>query len=692
VTGAGVGGCRGHHLPGGAATVGHGRGSWGGRGRGRGPGDGGRGLSARCPSVARVTSSAPLPVARVAVDTGLAHLDRTFDYRVPEGLAAAEPGCRVRVRFAGRLVDGVVLERAAGTEHEGALSPLAALVSPEPMLSPEVAALCRAVADRAGGTLWDVVRLALPPRHARVEAEPRPLGPLALPPAPEPGTWERYPAGPAFLAALAQGRAPRAVWSALPGPTWPDEVATAVRACVSGGRGAVVVVPDGRDLDRVHRALGDVDAAVLRADLGPARRYRAFLRARRGEVRVVLGTRAAALAPVHDLGLVVVWDDGDDLHAEPRTPYPHVRDVLVQRAHLAGAAALVGGHARTAEAQVLLDTGWARALEAPRPVVRAVAPRVDGTSDDDLARDPLAQAARLPALSFAAAREALAAGAPVLVQVPRRGYVPSLLCARDRTPARCAVCAGPLATGGRGAVAACRWCGVPAADWHCPVCRGTALRAGVVGARRTAEELGRAFPGTVVRTSGAGEVLASVPAGPSLVVCTPGAEPVAEGGYGAVLLLDAWAALSRPDLRAGEEALRRWFAAAALARPAAEGGRVVVVGDRGLAPVQALTRWDPAGAAERELADRAALGFPPASRMAAVDGAAAAVGEVAAALASSDLELLGPVTAGEGERLLVRSSRSAGRELAAALKAVVAVRSARKAEPVRVQLDPQLLG
>ena len=74
----------------------------------------------------------------------------------------------------------------------------------------------------------------------------------------------------------------------------------------------------------------------------------------------------------------------------------------------------------------------------------------------------------------------------------------------------------------------------------------------------------------MVRTSGGGEVLAAVPAGPSLVVCTPGAEPVAEGGYGAVLLLDAWAALSRPDLRAGEEALRRWFAAAALARPAAE--------------------------------------------------------------------------------------------------------------------------
>ena len=631
-----------------------------------------------------------LPVARVAVDSGLAHLDRPFDYAVPDGMPAA-PGCRVRVRFAGRQVDGIVLDRVATTTHSGTLTPLQTLVSPERVLAPQVAELCRAVADRYAGSLWDVVRLAVPPRHARVEAEPRPYGPLALPAVPPPGSWARYPAGPAFLTALAEGRSPRAVWSALPGPTWPAELATAVRACVAGGRGVLVVVPDARDVDRVSAAFGDLDAAVLRADLGPAKRYRAFLRALRGEVRVVLGARAAALAPVADLGLVVVWDDGDDLHAEPRAPYPHVRDVLVQRAHAAGAAALIGGFARTAEGQLLVDTGWARPLAADRAVVRAVAPRVDGTSDDDLARDPLAQAARLPALAFEAARAALGAGAPVLVQVPRRGYAPSLACARDRTPARCAVCAGPLAAGSRGAVAACRWCGALAAGWRCPACDGTALRAVVVGARRTAEELGKAFPDTRVRTSGRDEVLARVPASAAVVVSTPGAEPVADGGYGAVLLLDGWAALGRPDLRAGEETLRRWYAAAALARPAGDGGRVVVVADRGLAAVQALTRWDPAGAAARELADRTALRFPPATRIAAVDGPAAALAEVRAGLDPHGMEVLGPVPAGDGERLLVRVPRSAGARLATALAAVQAQRSAAKAEPVRVQLDPQAL-
>ncbi|MCW2678962.1 MAG: Primosomal protein, partial [Frankiales bacterium] len=374
------------------------------------------------------------PVARVVVDTGLAHLDRPFDYLVPAAAAQdAQPGVRVRVRFAGRLVDGWVLSREDASEHPGKLAPLS-VVSPERVLTPEVAELARGVADRTAGTLPDVLRLAIPPRHARVEAEAA-VEPAPAPAAPEPGSWTRYGAGPGFLTALAEGRSPRAVWNALPGPEWPAEVAAAVQACAASGRGAVVVVPDSRDLDRVTQALAEagVPAVSLSADLGPAERYRRWLQVLRGSVRVAVGTRAAAFAPVHDLGLVVVWDDGDDLHAEPRAPYPHVREVLALRAHLSGAAMLVGGHARTAEAQLLVETRWAKPLVADRAQVRALAPAVDGTGEEQLARDPMAQAARLPAAAFDAARVALAKGQPVLVQVPRRGYVPSLACQRDRT-------------------------------------------------------------------------------------------------------------------------------------------------------------------------------------------------------------------------------------------------------------------
>ncbi|TAM86646.1 MAG: hypothetical protein EPN43_10320 [Jatrophihabitans sp.] len=225
------------------------------------------------------------------------------------------------------------------------------------------------------------------------------------------------------------------------------------------------------------------------------------------------------------------------------------------------------------------------------------------------------------------------------------------------------------------------------------------MRASVVGAARTAEELGRAFPGATVRTSGAGRVLETVEDRPAIVVATPGAEPVVAGpppacggGYGAALLLDGWALLSRPDLRAAEETLRRWMNAAALVRP---GATVVVGADASIPAVQALVRWDPAGAAARELADRSELGFPPAVRMASVTGTAGAVADLlAVARLPVSAQRIGPAPAdGEDQRLLLRVPRSDGRLLVTALKEAAALRSARKAaEPVRIVLDPAELG
>jgi primosomal protein N' (replication factor Y) len=650
-----------------------------------------------------------MPVARVQVDVPLAHLDRPFDYLVSEELdVTAVPGCRVRVRFAGQRVDGFLLERVAESDHTGRLEFLDRVVSAEPVLTPEVAALARAVADRYGGMMIDVLRLAVPPRHARVEAEPaaEPAEPIAAPPA---HGWTRYRRGPAFLDALREGRRAQAVWQALPGEDWPARLAEVAVTAAATGRAALIVVPDHRDVARVHAACvalaGEAAVVALSADLGPARRYRRWLAALRGSARIVVGTRATAFAPVVRPGVFVVWDDGDDLHSDPRSPYPHVRDVLLARGHLSGAAMLVGGFGRTAEAQLLVDTGWAPEIVAPRETVRASAPRVTaiGEHDSQLARDPGARAARIPSVAFEAARNALAAGAPVLVQVPRAGYVPALSCQSCRAPARCRRCAGPLALRGgerddQPSAPACRWCGAPDATFRCGACGSRRLRAVVVGARRTAEELGRAFPGVPVHTSGAGQVLVEVDPGAALVVATPGAEPVAAGGYGAALLLDGWALLGRADLRAAEETLRRWMAAAALVRPGTQDGRVVVLADSALAAVQALIRWDPAWHATQELAARTELGFPPAVRMAAVDGAPKAIAEFLDELELPPSgEILGPVPLGEPgpdgeadrERALLRVARSDGRALAAAVAAAAAVRAARKElDPVRVQRDP----
>jgi primosomal protein N' (replication factor Y) len=746
-----------------------------------------------------------LPIARVVPMLEPAHLDRDFDYLVPPELdAAAQPGVRVRVRFSGRLVDGYLLERRETSDHTGKLMRLERVVSPERVLTSEILHLITAVAARYAGTRADVLRLAIPPRHARTEAvapqptpeaadavasveptaEPAPRG-IPTADSPESGRspgepvderdpapverfpgWGRYRHAGSFLEALARRKGPRAAWQAVPGEDWARRLAELAAVVVGDGHGAVVMVPDQRDLDRVLEACTELvgDAAVgLAAGLGPAARYRRWLAALRGTARIVVGTRSAVFAPVRDLGLIAIWDDGDDTYAEPRAPYPHVREVAMLRAYEAGAAFVAGGFARTAEIHAVVASGWAHDLIADRAVVRQCAPRISAPGDSDIAleRDPVARAVRIPAVAFTAARKALAAGEPVLVQVPRRGYVPALSCAKCRAPARCRHCNGPLAlpddpaavhasgarranndavqrerpdsgdrngserlgtaraasarelgvalsrspSGGIAHSPNCRWCGKTDAAFRCSACGARALRAVVIGAARTAEELGRAFPGVPIRGSGGTAVLASVQPGPQVVVSTIGAEPVVAGGYGVALLLDGWALLGRADLRAAEDTLRRWMSAATLVRA---DGQVIVMAEPSLPTVQALVRWDPVTHADFELAAREEVRFPPAVRLAALDGTAESIAELLGEAKLPDgVEILGPVplpsgarkpfSSGESpaevKRMILRANRSQGTALSQALGAAMAVRSTHRASaPLRVQIDPIDIG
>jgi primosomal protein N' (replication factor Y) len=674
-------------------------------------------------------------VARVLVESSLPHLDRPFDYSVPAELdTAAQAGVRVKIRFNGQELAGIIIERVAESDAGHTLVPLQKVVSPVSVLTPAVRDLVSAVAARYAGTVSDVLRVAVPPRVARLEKEFLAEGAVAATasgpdspsvPASDGGTgsgaasatdsaWTDYRNGPAFVRHLQDGGAPRAAFSPLQGfgpSAWPRLVAEAVAAVRASGRGAVVVVPDYRDLHRLEAALTELlpadDIARLTADDGPTPRYRNFLRVLHGSARVAIGTRSAAFAPVRDLGLVACWDDGNDLHIEQRAPYAHVREVLLLRAEQEGSACLMAGHTRSTEVQRLVEAGWAMPVDADRSVVRRTVPRVVNTADSfEQERDPLARIARLPGAAWRAAKEGLERG-PVLVQVARAGYAPSLVCETCREPARCGSCQGPLAIAGAtgsSAVPQCRWCSTPAPDWQCANCHGNRLRKGATGALRTAEELGRAFPGKTVITSSGDHVKADVGSAKALVVATVGAEPVADGGYAAALLLDGDSLLRRENLRAGEDTVRRWFNAAALVRPASENGLVVITAaDTGA--VGALLRWDPSGYAQRELSLRVELQLPPAVRIASVTGPRAAVvhftGGVEKQLETSGVTLrtAGPAPllltglptpqrTGEDVRTLLFFPYGQAGTVASALRAAKAAAAAKRSgEPVQVRLD-----
>lgn len=665
-----------------------------------------------------MTRSAPRPIARVLIDSPLPQLDRLFDYAVPPELEqAARPGVRVRVplRSVGRVVDGFIVELDVEEAAERALSDLEEVVSDAVVMPARLYALARRVSDRAAGSVSDILRLAIPKRQVRVEkawlAKPTAdVDPAEAPPRVEHArATEILSTFPGLAEALADSQ--RIVVDA---PARPETVAdgqsvsagmvllaAAAVAMLAAGRSSVLVVPDYRDQDALELALAEFVSRelVVRADArqtGPDR-YRAFLRTLDDAPCIVIGNRSAVYAPV-EAGLVAIWDDGDALLDEPLAPYVHARDAALVRQELFGHALLFIGHTRSADTERLVGLGYLHEIVA----ARRYAPRVILSSTTQGERP----GTRVPSAAFRAAGEALEHG-PVLVQVARPGYAPVLVCADCRTAARCTHCSGPLFAASRGAAPVCRWCGRTAHGWRCGNCDSDRVRLASSGSERTADDLGRAFADTRVIIADGDHPVERVDHRPALVVATRGAEPRADGGYAAVLLLDGDRMLMADDLRIAESCLRWWSNAAALAAPGAPIHLVGVTG--GVA--RALATWTQPAFARAEIAERAPLHMPPASRVAIIEGDPAAVDEALRVLRDDVPTLapdavVGPVRADEDDmqrsRALLRFEYGVGTAVAASLRGSVvsaALRGRRgrnravRATSLRVRLDvadPQL--
>ncbi|MGO4782385.1 primosomal protein N' [Cryobacterium sp. W22_MBD10_FK3] len=715
--------------------------------------------------IARVLIDSPLPQLDHLFDYAIP------DELAP--LAQPGVRVRVPLRSANRVADGYLIEvidpndqpaapvNSAGqatldgsgpdivpdTGFSGTLSPVDSIVSAVPVLTPPVWRLARRLADRAAGNASDIIRLAVPPRAVRVEkawlagraaeaaesAAPAAPSPPAQPPAaaatlaapgfaeypPETlGTIvaERLRVCVAAVPTLVRLPATPGAADAAPGAsadgstvgTWAVTMAELAVSALRQGKSSILVVPDFRDQDQLQAALAVVAPAdaVVRVDARQSNpdRYRGFLTLLEGHPRIVVGNRSAVYAPAHDLGLIVLWDDGDPLYGEQLSPYVHARDAALIRREAADCALVLIGHSRSVETERLIEIGWLRAVHPSRDSHPRVIPTTFQAEPDAQAR-----AARIPSAAWLAAKEAVRTG-PVLVQVASPGYAPMLACRSCGQSARCTKCQGPLALAHATATPACRWCGHLAAGWRCSHCEGTVFRVVTVGTGRTAEELGRAFPGSRVIVADGEHTVQTLGPEPALVIATRGAEPIPRNGYSAILLLDGERMLARESLRVGEDCLRWWANTAALAAP---GAPVMLVGVGG-ALAHALNTWQPGPYAAAELSDRRQLRFPPAVRVASVTGSNA---EVAAALESlaelPGLDVLGPVSheaAGPGQktagpplvRAIVRFGYPDGDEVARTLKAAIVRNAASRRKPkgaafrpaptLRVRFDdPELL-
>ncbi|MET0590254.1 MAG: primosomal protein N', partial [Naasia sp.] len=365
--------------------------------------------------------------------------------------------------------------------------------------------------------------------------------------------------------------------------------------------------------------------AVLRFDArqSGAARYTTFVDALDARPRILFGNRSVVYAPAHHLGLIAFWNDSDPLFGEPLAPYANARDVALIRAEQSGADLRFVAHTPSPAVERLVGLRWLSRVTPER--IRS--PRVVLTPEDPVSP-------RIPHSAWRAASAALEHG-PVLIQVAKPGS--GSLDARQRGERE-------------------------AAD-----------------AGSTAHDLGRAFPRVRVIRADGEHTVERIGAQPVLVIATRGAEPIAEGGYRAVLLLDGTRMLARESSRVAEDCLRWWSAASSLAADDAPVHLVGVDGDLG----RALATWRLADFIDAEVAERRHLRFPPAVRVASVTGSSRLVTEAVehAEAAGASVLLTEPLDEpGSGQvRTVIRFDYSAGAAVAGSLRtSVVAAASGRR--------------
>jgi primosomal protein N' (replication factor Y) len=621
--------------------------------------------------------------ARVIVDVEPLHLDRPFDYTVPDDLTVTV-GHEVRVSFAGRRRNGWVVGIGDTTDADPArVKHLLDVRGPLPRFDADDLRLCRWVARRWGGTLASVLRHAVPRRVAAVEAsiagwgDPPVVEAAAQPPCPT-GAWRRY-AGSALLRAAASpagadGRPPAFWLQPLPGDDLAALVTDLVARCLAAGRSALVLAPDPQSpVPDACLALAGAAGADLRGARSDRARYRAFLRGRTGHARVQVGERAGVFGPLRDLGLIVVTDEANPAYKERRSPRHHARDVALARGRMAGATTVLTGALPSAAVWRLLGRGDMVAVEAQRTDVRAQAPRVEVVDP----RERQTVRSRLSGPADEAVRSAIADDGVAVVLVARRGDGTVLACRRCGLRATCPVCEGSVAPLGarRRRCATCGWEGPAAA---CAACGGTGFAPLAAGTTRWAAELQRAHPEAEVVVM-EGFDAPGPTRRPAIAVMTRGSvvtRPAWLGDdvVGVLVLPDPDALLGRPRHDAAEDLLR-------LCMTIVWARRIIVQTRQPTHPaIQALVRWDAAGFWRGEAERRAELGYPPSRvliHLDAEDADAVAVA-VGAVLPDGD-QLSGPDLDG---RLLVKSSDPRG-----TLSALDPLRRRWSSDDLRVAVD-----
>lgn len=550
-------------------------------------------------------------VARVAFDSPLPQLDRLFDYAIPPELQPSiRVGGLVKVPFgrAKKLQSAYVIELLEHSDFEGSLAEVASIETARTILTDKVYRLVRAIADRQGVTLGDVLRSAVPPRAVRVDKNwtaPEPL------PLPEPFPAESSQAFTVDVSTERESNSLIRVVTSRPNliekhcffeSAWLFDLIESAAENLSTGASSIVCLPDFRDTQRfvaLAHTLGLRDHLnIYEKSATPSEQYARHLLALSEKPQIVVGNRSVLYSPVTNLAEILIWDDEDQSHSDQASPYLASREHALLRQSLEGCRLSFFSHTVSVPLARLVRLGYA-ADESNR-------------YNTDLAFSE--SQTRFDSLSFSTIRTGLKSG-PVLVQVANIGIAAGVYCSSCSKRSQCSKCGGGLWLDGSNR-ATCRACGAFNLNTPCQQCGSSERAMGRAGAQRTVEELGKSFAGVRVSESVAANDQAEIDDSPQIVVATPGLAPIPKHGYAAVVSVDSKVFLARDSLNATEDALRIWANAFALLKPGGKGALIGVPAQIGAAVATGNSR----NIIERELDDRIQLAFPPSARVLSATG------------------------------------------------------------------------
>ncbi len=609
------------------------------------------------------TSAAYLPVARLWVDTGISHLEPTYDYLVPESLdSQATVGVKVIVDFSGRKVDAFIIERM-NISSVGNLKFIEKIASPLPLLTAEVMNLVRAVARRWGSLPSEILSGAIPPRVVSAEKNI-----AAVTPSDSTKVKNQHPSHSYYLF--------------TPGEDPYETMATWLLNRSEKG-GVLVVLPELREVHALANelTLRQMQFSVLDASLPRTDRYGNFLQVAAGTTQIVIGTRSAIFAPVNNLQTIIIFREGSESHYERRTPGWNVRDVAIIRSQLSSIDLTFAGFAPSSELSLLIENEVI-ALKGKRAKVDANA-------------YPQFQGELLPDRIFTPIRSALTRGS-VLFLVPRKGYSQAISCASCRNIALCS-CGGRVYFGGPEKGFICSLCNLTTTEWSCKWCKKSSANLLGRGNLRYAHEIGRAFPGFPVISSDATNAVHQIDNQRSIVLATAGMAPSVKGGYQAVVILEGDNLFSQLDLRAQERAREAIMQSASLL---SSSGKALVVIDSAHPIVAALSRWNLSPLLSRELREREQTQLPPLVHAIVLEIAHSDVSTFINGINTSikdrrvpsSTRILGPTRLDdENSRVILTVSRDEGQELFDFLVTYRKKRGIAKKSIPHMRIDPYAL-